>query len=215
MSFYMLAKFLTGLVLKIGGARVIGRENIPEDKSLVVIANHSSFGDPPAVSYAFDRPITYIAKEDFAKNFFTKVLFGAGGVIFLKAKDSDLTAMRTAIKALKEEKTVCIFPEGKRNFDQQMTEFKPGAAYIAYRAGVKVLPLAVINAGDYWRIWRRNIIINVGQPIVLDKETKFDQAYLDRYNELFEQKVRDLFAENAAIIAKEGKKMRRVPKKYR
>ena len=215
MSFYMVAKFLTGIVLHLNGARVIGKENIPQDKSLVIISNHTSFGDPPAVSYAFDRPITYIAKEEFAKNIFTKLLFGAGGVIFLKAKDSELTAMRTAINTLKEGKTICIFPEGKRNFDQKMTEFKPGAAYIAYRAGVKVIPVAVINAGDYWRFWRRNIIINVGEPIILDKNTKLDQAYLDHYNEVFEQKVKELFAENKAIITKEGKKMRTVPRKHR
>ena len=123
--------------------------------------------------------------------------------------------MRTAINTLKEGKTVCIFPEGKRNFDQEITEFKPGAAYIAYRAGVKVLPMAVINAGDYWRFWRRNIIINIGEPITLDKETKLDQAYLDQYNEIFEQRVRELFAENKAIITKEGKKMRKVPRSRR
>ena len=45
MSFYMVAKFLTGLVLHLNGARVIGKENIPQDKSLVVISNHTSFGD--------------------------------------------------------------------------------------------------------------------------------------------------------------------------
>ena len=89
------------------------------------------------------------------------------------------------------------------------------SAYIAYRAGVKVIPVAVINAGDYWRFWRRNIIINVGEPIILDKNTKLDQAYLDHYNEVFEQKVKELFAENKAIITKEGKKMRKVPRKHR
>lgn len=48
MSFYMVAKFLTGIVLLSMDARVIGKENIPQDKSLVIISNHTSFGDPPA-----------------------------------------------------------------------------------------------------------------------------------------------------------------------
>ena len=71
MSFFnMVAKFLTGIVLHLNGARVTGKENIPQDKSLVIISNHTSFGDPPAVSYAFDRPITYIAKRGVCQKYF-------------------------------------------------------------------------------------------------------------------------------------------------
>ena len=60
-----------------------------------------------------------------------------------------------------------------------------------------------------------SLIHILGEPIILDKNTKLDQAYLDHYNEVFEQKVKELFAENKAIITKEGKKMRKVPRKHR
>ena len=215
MFVYSLGKILTGIVLKLGGIRIIGRENIPLDHKAIVIANHASFGDVPAIANAFPYMLTFVAKEAFAKNAFTRVLFSAGGVVFLNSRESDLGAMRQVINVLKQGRAVCIFPEGKRNFDQNITEFKPGAAYMAYRTDAPVIPVGMINCGDFWRIWRRNIIVNIGKPIFLDKTQKLDQEYLNKYNDLFRDRVKELVEENKGIILREGKKMRKPPKKRR
>ena len=215
MFVYHLGKFLTGIVLKLGGIRIIGRENIPSEGNYIVIANHTSFGDIPAIARPFAKPLRFLAKEQFGKNPFTRMLFGSGGVTFLDSADSDLSAMRRVISILKAGENVCIFPEGTRRFDQEMVEFKPGAAYIAYRTGVNILPVGLLNTGDFWHIWKRNIIVNIGNPIALDRTAKMNQEYLDRYNDLFFDSVKRLVDENKAIIKNEGKKMRVPSKKYR
>ena len=86
MSLYPFAKFATGLMLKLGGMRIWGWENVPEDSSVIVIANHVSFGDPPALSQAFPYHLTYIAKEDF---------FGEAGVL---SKEIDFLLIATKFK---------------------------------------------------------------------------------------------------------------------
>jgi len=214
MLFYKFARSLAAIMLRIGGMRIIGRENIPKDEKVIVIANHISFGDVPALSYAIPYPMSYIAKESFSKNFMLKHLFSAAGVLFLKADESDIGAMREAVKVLRSGKAVAIFPEGTRRFDQNITEFKPGASYMAYRSGAVVLPVGLLNTGDYWRFWRRNVLVNIGRPIELAKGEKLSQEYLDRYNKMFFDAVAALVEENKQIITKEGKKMRKPPKKH-
>lgn len=215
MFVYSLGKFLTGIVLKLGGLKIIGKENIPEDQKIIVIANHTSFGDVPAIVQPFDYQLTFVAKEGFAKNPFTRRLFSAAGVTFLNSAESDLTAMRRVMEVLKDGRSVCIFPEGARFFDQNVREFKAGAAYIAYRTGARILPVGLLNCGDFWRIWRRNIIVNIGEPIELSQEEKLNKEYLDSCNALFRERVVTLVEENKRMIAKAGKKMRIPPKKHR
>ncbi len=212
MSLYPLAKFLTGIPLRLAGMRVLGKENIPQDQAYVIVANHTSFGDPPALAQAVPQKIIYIGKETFAKNPLTRVIFSACEAVFLNEGESDLTAMRAVIKQLKQGNVVAIFPEGKRNLDQEMSEFLPGAAFIAHRAQVAILPVGLINCGDYWRFWRRNIIVNIGQPIIVESEGRLDKETLAEYNNLFAETVSALVMQNKEIIKQEGKKMRSWPK---
>ena len=213
MSFmYKVAKILAPIPLKLGGIRIIGKENIPDDAALLVICNHISYGDPLAVGYALPREMTFIAKEDFSKNFFTRTLFSSLGAVFLKKDESDLTTMRIVLSELKKGNVVALFPEGRRNIDQQMSEFKDGASFIAHRAQVRVLPMAVINTGDYWRFWKRNIIVVIGEPI--DTPTgKMDKKIMSEQTKLYKQKVEELFDKGLNILKSENRPMRKVKNK--
>ncbi|MDO4582014.1 MAG: lysophospholipid acyltransferase family protein [Bacillota bacterium] len=205
MSFQRFAVKLCGLVLKAGGLRVLGRENIPEEQAVLVIANHLSYGDPPVLAQAFDFDMAYIAKEEFAQTGWTRRLFGALGAVFLKSGESDLSALRTVIGLLRGGRGVMIFPEGRRVREAELAPFKQGASYIAHKTGVKVIPVALINTADFFRIWKRNIIVNVGQPIELDSTAKADPAKLAAYTALFERRVGELYAECKDILRAEGK----------
>ena len=205
MNMFGFAKGLTGFWLRLGGMRIIGQENIPLDRAVIIICNHLSLADPPALVQAFPYPLTFIAKEEFSHNIFTKLLFGSMGTVFLNKEESDLSAMRTAMNELKAGRAVAIFPEGHRTFDQGMDEFKPGAAYIAARTGVKVIPVALINTGDFFRIWKRNIIVHVGAPISMDHADKIDSETLTEYTKIFAEKVAELLAYNQKLLVEAGK----------
>ena len=210
--FYRFARALVGGIFSLGGIRILGKDNIPEDDGLLIISNHVSYADPPAVSWAYPRQITYIAKESLSKNFFFRHLLGALGAVFLKQSSSDMEAMRTAVAQLRAGHTVAIYPEGHRCLDQKMDQFKNGAAFIATRCRVRVLPMALVNTGDIFRIWRRNVIVNIGEPFPICEVSHIDNQVLAEQTALYQQRVEVLFQEAKEILEKEGRSMRRPPK---
>jgi 1-acyl-sn-glycerol-3-phosphate acyltransferase len=151
---------------------------------------------------AFPQHITFIAKEQFLRQGFTRWLFGKGlGAVFLNKEESDISALRTAIRLMKSGRTVGIFPEGHRNFDQKISQFMPGAAFIALKAGATVLPAAINNSRNLPRFWRRNIAVNIGVPIELEAAGKITQEVLGAQAALLQQKVMDLYMENEHLLS--------------
>ena len=186
---------------KICGCRFTGQENIPADRAVLVIANHTSTADPILLACAFPQHITYIAKEEFLRNALTRLVFGKGlGAVFLNKEESDVSALRAAIKLMKNGRTVGIFPEGHRNYDQKITEFMPGAAFIALKAGVPVVPAAISNSRNLPFFWRRNMVVNIGRLIELESIGKITQEDIKAHASLLQQKVVDLYAKNECLL---------------
>jgi len=208
-KFYSFARFILKGCALINGTRVYGGENVLKGSSQLIVCNHTSYGDPPLLAVAVPHEITFIAKGAFSKNFFTRKLFGALGAVFLDPSANDLAALRTSISLLKSGKTVAIFPEGTRHKDQNIGEFKQGAAFIASRAKVPVLPVAVVNCGDFFRFWKRNIIINIGKPVFAEIPARVDETFLAEQTKIYENAVTALFEEAVAQLQQEGKAMRK------
>lgn len=209
---YRIVRALCRFMLKIDGANYIGQENIPADEPLLLIANHSSYGDPPIIASVYTQGLTFVAKEAFAHNPLTRCLFGVLGAHFLSKGESDFSAMRTVIKELQTGQSVLIFPEGTRRFDQKIIEFQPGAAYIAQKTQVRVLPIALLNSGDFWHFWKRNIIVNIGTPIDPPPAGRVTQDTLNEYTAMYHDRVTELFNVGLDILQRKGKKMRTISK---
>jgi|GEM_PF-382510 len=205
---YAIGRALTTLIFRIGGAQVMGREHIPRNEAVMIVCNHVSFADPPAVTMAYPGQLTYVAKEGFGRKGWTRWLFGALGAVFLDKDANDLTALRTVIKELKGGRSVVVYPEGSRHFDQELGEFMPGAAYIALKAGVRALPVAVLNTGDFWRFWKRNIVVNIGEPLTLPWAQKTDKALLQEVTAALRDRVGVLLDQAKARVKAAGRKMR-------
>ena len=206
---YRFGKFLLAFFSLFAGWKIIGRENVPPEEAMLIVANHSSYGDPALLAAVFPYQICFVAKEMFSQKIFTKKLFSFLGAVFLNKDESDLTAMRTVIGVLKLNKAVAIFPEGHRNRNQQIGEFKQGAAFIAYRTGVKIIPVAISNSRDFFRFWRHNIVVNIGMPIEMaigSKGSKASAEALAECSKLCQQKIIALQEENIAVLAKNNAK---------
>ena len=200
---YRFACAVLRFVCRLNGTKVIGAENIPADEPLLVISNHTSLADPPVIRSFFPGRITYIAKEGFSRKPFTRWLFSALGAVFLNKDDGDLAAMRLALNELKSGHSVGIFPEGHRYFDQKMGEFHEGAAFIAYKARVRVLPVAVVNTANFLRLFKRNIRLVVGEPIPAP-EGRPDREALARTTAEYKEKISQLFAVGADSVRAAG-----------
>lgn len=194
---YAFGRFFARIWCKLGGCHIMGRENIPAQGAFLVIANHSSFADPILLAIIFPQHITFIAKEQFKRQGFTRWLFGNGlGAVFLSKEESDMSALRTAIKLLKNGRTVGIFPEWHRNTDQKIGQFMPGAVYIALKAAVPVIPVAIYNGRELRRLYKRQIVVNIGQPIKTVGNAKITQEELAAQAGSFQQIVAELFRES-------------------
>jgi 1-acyl-sn-glycerol-3-phosphate acyltransferase len=169
---------------------------------LLIIANHTSFADPILLAMAFPRHITFIAKEQFLRQGFSRWLMGKGlGAVFLNKEEADISALRTAIRLMKEGRAVGIFPEGHRNYDNKISRFMPGAAFLALKAGAPVLPVAISNSRHMTRFWRRDMAVNIGQPLELTAEGKISQESLAAQAAFLQQKVTELYAENERMLS--------------
>ncbi|MCR4962713.1 MAG: 1-acyl-sn-glycerol-3-phosphate acyltransferase [Firmicutes bacterium] len=200
MMLYRFGKWLCGICLKISGLQIIGKENVPADQPVLVIANHLSFADPPILAQAFPYHLTFIAKEDFAKHAFTRILFGALGAVFLKRGESDLSAMRRVLALLKEKHSAAIFPEGRRTFEQGLAEFQPGAAFLAARSNTPVVPVALVNSGHFFKFWKRDILMHVGEVIDPQQLDLPMHEKIPALNQMFQESVAALKQQSEDIL---------------
>jgi 1-acyl-sn-glycerol-3-phosphate acyltransferase len=168
--------------------RIEGLEHVRGMKNGALFAvNHSSELNPiliPATLPFLSRlmPMFYVSREkafylsDTKKRLILRWIFYGGNIFKLWGAypatvgtgDYDL-ALRHHIKILNNGRSVCIFPEGKITRDGLIGEGKPGVAYLLWRTGVPVVPVAI--RGDYRISFReflfrkRTITVSYGVPI--------------------------------------------------
>jgi len=192
-KFYRFARGFCSFFFKLSGYKVIGKENIPEDKSIIIVANHTTAIDPILLACAFPYQIRFMAKDEFRQNSFTRKLMNGLGAVFVKRGEADLAAIRTMIKLLKEENAIGIFPEGSRNHDTELQDFKSGPVFIAYKTSCRILPVGIKNAKDFLCFWRKDKAIIIGKPIKVVMEDGIDRARaLDEFSLKLQSEVRDL-----------------------
>jgi 1-acyl-sn-glycerol-3-phosphate acyltransferase len=147
-----------------------GEEHVP-DGPLVVAANHFSHLDPVVVSVGIGRPIRYLAVDELYGNsrFFDGLTLWLGAIPMSRTR-VPLGALRLALAELAEGGVVGLFPEGVRVWSWGEVAPKRGAAWLAARAGVPLLPVAITGSGDAMgrgttRIARRPVRVSVLEPI--------------------------------------------------
>jgi 1-acyl-sn-glycerol-3-phosphate acyltransferase len=159
-----------------GPGGVEGLENVPRTGSVLVIANHASNLDPLFVGYAVGyrtrRIIHFMAKDEMRHWPVIGFLARNAGVFFVRRGEGDRAAQRLAFDLLADGRMVGIFPEGTRSRDGRMHEPRAGAALLAIRTGVPILPVGVAGTHAIFpgrSRWphRNPITIRVGVPFTL------------------------------------------------
>lgn len=136
----------------------------------VVAANHYSHFDGPLVGAALGMPVRFLVVEDLFGNqpLLDWLVLGAGAIP-LPRRRLPLRALRTAFAALESGEVVGIFPEGTRVTHWTTLPAKRGAGWLAARAEVPLVPVAVIGTGIAFgldkRVRRAPIRVVVGPPL--------------------------------------------------
>lgn len=176
--FFRLCWWLTFLaVTLIYRLRVAHPERVPRSGPLLVVANHQSHLDPPAIGLALNyRHIVPIARIGLFKNRFFGWLIRMLNAIPINEKEGDATAIRAAVKELHAGRCILIFPEGSRSPDGKLQPFKRGAWLMISRAKCPVLPAAVEGLYDAWPrtrtfpfLWGKRTAVAFGEVIDPDR----------------------------------------------
>lgn len=125
------------------GGRIYGQANVPRRGPFIAVGNHASDFDPPFLSIAMRRPIAFMAKEEL----FDVPLLGPGirlyGAYPVRRGESDRKALRSAMAYLANGWGVGLFIGGTRTTDSRIHDPKIGAAWIAAKMQVPLLPVSL------------------------------------------------------------------------
>ena len=150
--------------------RVSGREHVPLQGPLLVVANHLSWYDPILLGVVLPRRVWFFTKVEM----FHWPIIGLGcrmtGQIPVHRGESDRAALEKGLTYLREGKALMVFPEGTVARQEQMLAAHMGAALLAIRSGAPVLPIAHTGTRRVLRslrFWFPRVDIKIGKPYTL------------------------------------------------
>lgn len=186
--------FITGMDLT-----VLGEENVPKDKAVLYVGNHTSFFDVVITYVRVPRPTGYISKKEFEKipllSTWMKFLYCQ----FLDRKDlkSGMRMILKCIDLIKHGISICIFPEGTRNRNPDtIMPFHGGSLKIAKKANCPIIPMVLTNSSalfeqQYPRMKKAHVILEYGTPFYLSDLDIDDQKHIGEYTRNILQEIYD------------------------
>lgn len=139
-------------ILKLTGIRlrVSGREHIDPAQRYVILSNHASYYDPPALVLALGLQYRWVIKKELRKvPLFGLALETSRNLFIDRSRGSDaLESIKRGVAQLPEGTSILIFPEGTRSWDGQLLPFKKGGFVIARDGGLPILPVTIRGSHD-------------------------------------------------------------------
>ena len=165
-----------------------GKENMPQTGGALIVCNHKTFFDFLYITMSLKRPVALIAKQELFKNRFLAWLFDKYGAFPINRGGNDLGAVKKSIGLLRDGKAVLLFPEGTRNKGIKIGDVLGGAALIAAKAGVPLVPVYIKSRE---KPFSKQIVI-MGKPFVLPETKRTDSAYLQLTADTIKEKLLEL-----------------------
>lgn len=147
-----------------------GQELVPAQGGAVLAGNHRSYMDPIILWCVSPRFVHFMAKEELFKGFIGWALPRLWAFPVNRA-GADRAAIAQATSFLEAGDLVGIFPEGTRGTEGETGSAHGGAAFIAIRAGVPVVPVGFVGTDKVWPKGQRfpklrRVTIRYGRPIM-------------------------------------------------
>ncbi len=162
-------------ILQAGNASlsVVGREHFPPGQACVVMSNHSSLLDIPALMGAIPGSVRMVTKEELTKVPVWGQALVASGFIALDRKNraKAITQLEKAKKILAQGVHVWIAPEGTRSRSGVLGAFKKGGFHVAMDLAVPIIPCWISGAHDiippdsFTCRYDGEIVVRFGEPI--------------------------------------------------
>lgn len=143
-----------------------GNLKVYNEGALILVGNHYSMLDVIYAAMVTDRPVHYMAKQELWKNPLMRKFVNKVECIPVKRDGTDVQAVKTAMKYLKNGEIINIYPEGTRNRSyDDFLPFHGGAAALSIKTKTPILPVILVSKK---RLFRKVDVI-YGEPIEFRK----------------------------------------------
>lgn len=199
---YRLARLVFGCLQRLlSDLQVHGSANIPVQGPYIVTVNHMSAADTPIMMLAFPmQEWVFFAGEKWQDHWLWGPLMDWLGAIYINRGEVDRAAIREAVTAIEQGATFGTAPEGTRSKVGAMQPAKDGAAYLASRGNVPIIPVGIINSDVLFanakKLRRTTIEVRIGEPYELpDLGRRARSRDLTAYTHLIMIKIAALLPE--------------------
>lgn len=183
-TLYFAKNLWAPIALPLMGAKlnVTGVENLKSVNTYIVMSNHCSYLDIPALLIAFPVYLYFIAKKELRRMPFLGLFLRLSGMIFIDRKNTAAAKESLAAAALlvQKGKHVLVFPEGTTSKTGEVNSFKKGGFHLAQDAQVPIIPVLVTGTYQIWpsaaklKMKRGTITVKIGKPILPEDYNKFE-----------------------------------------
>jgi 1-acyl-sn-glycerol-3-phosphate acyltransferase len=166
-GWYKLVRGVVGFLIRVlCRLKVEGWEHIPDKGPYLLITNHLHWLDPPVIAVVFPHRAYLFAAEKWERHWLLGPFFRSLDAIFVTRGEVDRKALRQAMAVLEGGGVLGMAPEGTRSKTGAMQRGRSGAAYMAYRAGVPLVPVVTWGQESVfhslWRLRRATVRVVFG-----------------------------------------------------
>lgn len=201
-----------GYAIGRGGAKLLaatlwrldvkGVENIPSTGAFLFCPVHRSNIDGPLASALTKRRMRFLTKVSMFKIGWLGKIFLAMGAIPVNRGVPDRQSLNACIKELEAGYPLVLFPEGGRRDGPVIGDIQEGAAYLALRAGVPIVPVGIggsekANPRGTIRLRAVKVRVVIGEPLTLAKPAgdRVPRSAIREGTELLRSRMQSLFDE--------------------
>ena len=215
MGYLITISFVRLVIFLAARLEVHGWEHVPTSGSYVVASNHLGRLDPILVYRLLGRrDIILLVAEKYRKYGFIRWFVRQLDAMFVDRYGADFGVVRETLNRLRKGGVLVLAPEGTRSQTEALIEARPGVSYIAAKAELPIIPVALVGTEDRYvvsqlrRLRRARVKIFVGEPFSLPplKGKDRDQAlqeYTDeimcRIAALLPEQYRGFYAEHPRL----------------
>jgi 1-acyl-sn-glycerol-3-phosphate acyltransferase len=173
------ARLLIWLYLRI---KIVGLDNIPPIGPALIVSNHLGDTDFVVLLALAPRPIEAVGKVELYDQPLLGKFLDLYGIIWVHRGQADKRAIKTVLEAFKENRLVAIAPEGRESITGSLEEGTSGAAYLALKAKVPLIPATITGSentriiSNMKRFRRTDVKLRIGVPFFLDDDSDWRMA---------------------------------------